>query len=883
MAVREATGASIRKEDLVRERDFVITDFGAAPGGDPIQNTRGINAAVDSAAAAGGGTVVVPEGEFKTYTIVLKSRVNLRLDRGCVLRAARTELQKSYERQEGEGGNYLEPEVNLYAGLQDHGHSYFANSLIYAKGQKGIMIYGEGLIDGSYLDPENGHRRYTLLGGDPKEPSLRCEQGHMGEWFGNKGIALVRCEDVILADFSLVIGGHFAIIAEAVRNLRAEHILVDTTRDAFDIDCCQDVTVVSSVFNSLTDDALVVKASFGGGEYLPSKNILIEDCRVMGYDAGSVYAGVYGREKLVATDCCGPTGRVKLGTESTCGYERVTVRRVAFERSRGFALEAVDGSDLRDILFEDCTMDNVSSSPIFIRAGDRGRYPVTGISPVPLLEAGEENVRLDDRKWVLPHALEYDGFPAKRFIPSYRKESRVTVDGHSFFQIVDGQNPARVNEVNLKGRKLGAERERYYYANACGSPGLARVSDIVIRNVRVTDADPRYPILIMGLVDSPIENVEIENVTVTYRGGIKMEHAVEQRQLHTNWEYEQYGAAPSVQTLPWLVNPFFLKEEGLLPRVDWDPGTESWREDPYNVPELPRVYPEPSNWGILPAYGVYARHMRNLKLSNVCLMTEEADERHGVVLDDVEGVKLTNVSVSRNSADSPLAVVEHRYRRHTNREYIPEEPYFATGVRDLTVESGGGGAPGMGDRREAERLVLREEREGEDTVFLDGRNLERIVVNAPAPGTPADSLYPYPTVPVPENGYHYAVPTEEYPLPLTVYPPCFAPMPRARVKRGETLRRDVVLLDPASGATKKKAESFVYDEAKAEPFVRSGVFRRCVPVLETALTGASFTAGEGGGTFLWDTSSVKAGSYRVVFSAADGTRRVYGEWDVTVE
>ena len=48
---------------------------------------------------------------------------------------------------------------------------------------------------------------------------------------------------------------------------------------------------------------------------MPLENVLIEDCKVSGYDAGSVYAKTYTNEKLVAEDRCGPTGRVKLGTE----------------------------------------------------------------------------------------------------------------------------------------------------------------------------------------------------------------------------------------------------------------------------------------------------------------------------------------------------------------------------------------------------------------------------------------------------------------------------------------------------------------------------------------------------------------------------------------
>ena len=323
----EATGAKIRVEDLRKEKEFIITQYGAVSGGNPVENTRAINWAIQMASKAKGGTVVIPEGEFKSYTIFLKSRVNIRLEKKAVLRAARTEITQSYEKQKGEGGNYGEPEVNLYAGLQDHGHTYFANSLIYAVDIEDSMIYGEGLIDGSFIEEETGYRRYVLQGGDPFEPRMRDQRGYTGEWFGNKAIALVRCRNIVLSGFSLIIGGHFAIIAEGVRNMLVDKILVDTTRDALDLDCCEDVTVVNSVFNSLTDDALVLKASYGAGVFMPTKNVKIEDCVVSGYDAGSVYAGLYSKNKLVATDRCGPTGRVKLGTESTCGYEQITIRR----------------------------------------------------------------------------------------------------------------------------------------------------------------------------------------------------------------------------------------------------------------------------------------------------------------------------------------------------------------------------------------------------------------------------------------------------------------------------------------------------------------------------------------------------------------------------
>lgn len=856
-SIPRATGCTITRQDLLKENSkYLITEFGAKVGGNPVTNTVAINNAITTAHENGGGTVVFPAGDFKTYTIRLKSNVNLYLMKDSVIHAARTEIKHSYEVQVGEGGNYDEPEVNLYAGLQDHGHTYFCNSLIYGENLTNIMIYGEGLIDGSYIDEESGYRKYVLMGGDPIDNPKRDERGHVGEWFGNKAIALVCCSNIILSDFSILIGGHFAIIAEGVDNMLAEHLLVDTTRDAFDIDCCENVTVRHSTFNSLTDDALVMKASYGAGIFKPLKNVLIEDCVVSGYDAGSVYAGKYTQDKLIATDRCGPTARVKLGTESTCGYDLVTIKKVHFDRSRGFALEAVDISDLSNIVFTDCTMDNVSSSPIFIKIGDRGRFPVTGNSADTLINTKDGNVRLDNRGWVLPNTKDYQTYPAMRYIPSYDKSTVVSVDGHSEFSIVNQETPAKINTANFAEEqghyyalKFDTETKNYIpdytkeilkkdlvkYANAVGSPNLPKVYNIEISNIKVTNADPRYPIIIMGLMDSKIENISMKNIDIEYRGGLTMEHAVEQRQLNTNWEYSQYETKQSVQTLPWLVNTFFLKEEGLLPRVSWDKINNTWVDDPYNVPELPNVYPEPSNWGILPAYGMYVRHAENIELSNVTFSCKVMDERHPIVLDDVTTFSLENFNTTCKEGMAHVALVTNQYKRPTNLEYVKNEPYITTTVTNTNIS------------KECEIL--------------------EVTVAAPAPGTPRDQLYDSPTLPIPAFGYHYTIPTEDYPLPLTVHRPFFAPLESQVVSVNEEVNFSVILRNPAFEVSTTESDSFIYNEAiTKKDFVVSGIKNLVKLTVENSPAGAQFNSENG--SFRW--TPKQKGTFILTFIADDG-------------
>ncbi len=101
---------------------------------------------------------------------------------------------------------------------------------------------------------------------------------------------------------------------------------------------------------------------------MPIKNILIEDCTVSGCDAaGSVYAGKYTTDKLIAIRS------VRSYCPREIGYriylwlcELVTVRRAWHLIAPAGLHSEASGWPLiqSDIVFTDCTMDQVSSSPI---------------------------------------------------------------------------------------------------------------------------------------------------------------------------------------------------------------------------------------------------------------------------------------------------------------------------------------------------------------------------------------------------------------------------------------------------------------------------------------------------------------------------------------
>ena len=72
------------KAPVFPNREVKVTDFGAVGNGINLC-TDAFAKAVDYLAAKGGGKLVVPRGVWHTGPIVLKSNINLHLDKGAVI------------------------------------------------------------------------------------------------------------------------------------------------------------------------------------------------------------------------------------------------------------------------------------------------------------------------------------------------------------------------------------------------------------------------------------------------------------------------------------------------------------------------------------------------------------------------------------------------------------------------------------------------------------------------------------------------------------------------------------------------------------------------------------------------------------------------------
>ncbi len=325
---------------------YNILDYGAKGDG-KTNNNKAINAAIDDAAKNGGGTVYFPAGDFLSYTIRMKSKITLYLDNGAVLIGDKEVNGVGYD---------LPEEATWYSKFQDFGHSFWKNSLIYGDSLHDIAIIGQGMIWGKGLYT---HDKPDIIGS------------------GNKAIGLKNCYNVTIRDISILHGGHFCILATGVDNLTIDNVRADADRDAFDIDCCKNVSISNCVINSPTDDGLCLKSSFALGYARVTENVTITNCQVYGYDHGSLMDGTFKTEFIDeapnVNHCI--TGRLKLGTESNGGFKNITISNCVFERSRGIAIETADGGLIEDVLIDNITMRDVTDTPFFIRLNARMRGP----------------------------------------------------------------------------------------------------------------------------------------------------------------------------------------------------------------------------------------------------------------------------------------------------------------------------------------------------------------------------------------------------------------------------------------------------------------------------------------------------------------------------
>ncbi|MBM3844768.1 MAG: hypothetical protein FJ405_00590 [Verrucomicrobia bacterium] len=244
---------SLLAKDAAAKKGVRITDHGARTHRKEL-NTVAIQAAIDAAHAAGGGTVLVPEGRFRTGALLLKSNVHLHLEAGSILQGS-TEW-KDY------------PAFSDWsAGRKKWGDGEWSNALLTALDATNIRIEGPGTIDGS---------DFTRPGG---------EEGFRGPHV----LVLRNCRDIAVRDLTIRRAGNYALMCFDSRDVAITGVKVRGGHDGLHTQNCARFRVHDCDFRTGDD-------CFAGCDNL---DFDIRNCQLN----SSCNAFRLGCEKLVVKDC----------------------------------------------------------------------------------------------------------------------------------------------------------------------------------------------------------------------------------------------------------------------------------------------------------------------------------------------------------------------------------------------------------------------------------------------------------------------------------------------------------------------------------------------------------------------------------------------------
>lgn len=268
------------------------------------------------------------------------------------------------------------------------------------------------------------------------------------------------------------------------------------------------------------------------------EQVLIENCTInSGDDAICLKSSLNVCSDFLIRNCMvsSHTSPLKFGTSSSGGFKNIKAENCYFYDCPmgAIKLQIVDGGTMEKVEINRIRMTNCGS-PVFIRLGNRGRiYTKNTYTGTDVFDAKK----------------------SEGASPGSIKNIRISnVVAEVTFANREQDKKATYKNVNHKSEEK-TERE------------IAQAG----------------PIMITGIPGHYIENVTLENISISYPGG------------------ETDAEAKAV------------------------------------VPEDITRYPEQFFFGVLPAWGAYLRHAKNIHFKNVKMTTRNPDARKMIVLDDVEG------------------------------------------------------------------------------------------------------------------------------------------------------------------------------------------------------------------------------------------------------
>lgn len=286
-----------------------IRDYGGR--GDAVaSNTEAFAAAIEDLSRRGGGHLVVPEGVWLTGPVVLRSNIDLHIEKNAiVLFSADRELYPETSPDEGTSGRRFQPLISAYKA-------------------KNISISGEGVLDGNgegWRPVKRFKMSETEWGNLVSSGGVLSEDGKI--WYPSGGCSLEEaeksakkrprmlrflcCENVLLDGVIFQNSPSFHVNLILCCDVVIDGISVRCpwnaqNGDGIDLSSCRDVLVKDCVVDA-GDDAICLKSGVGetGRRRGPCERVVVTGCTVFhghgGFVIGSDTAG--GMNDIYVSSC----------------------------------------------------------------------------------------------------------------------------------------------------------------------------------------------------------------------------------------------------------------------------------------------------------------------------------------------------------------------------------------------------------------------------------------------------------------------------------------------------------------------------------------------------------------------------------------------------
>ena len=294
-------------------------------------STAAIQKAIDRISAQGGGTVIVPKGEWLSGRIILKDNVNLHLEEGAELHFS------------GEIKDYLPVVQTRNEGVD----IWSMGAMIYADGAENIAVTGRGKLVAPARDCQ---MMKQAMGGVPESlQEMSMEERVFDGRDGGKVclpqfIGPINCRNIFIEGITLEKSIFWNIVPVYCENIIIRGVTVSShgmgRTDGIDIDSSVNALIEYTTLDC-GDDCFTLKAGRGMDgvrRAKPTENVVIRYCRVkrgvggvtMGSETAAMIRNVYMHDCVMESPQFGfyfKTRRPRGGGGENMWFERIHIIR----------------------------------------------------------------------------------------------------------------------------------------------------------------------------------------------------------------------------------------------------------------------------------------------------------------------------------------------------------------------------------------------------------------------------------------------------------------------------------------------------------------------------------------------------------------------------